>query len=138
MSQSGFEMFSNVAGMVIVIADVIFFYALWNIFCKNKKEKMSMMIGSVLLLLNIGLGFISSLPTSGRLIISAIAILTYSIVRYKKHCEKPVFILATVYKGNIIKNLIMDCQSYTKYRPNETTGGIFVSWRRKEELPTGA
>jgi len=56
----------------------------------------------------------------------------------------PVFILcslltlATVYKGNIIKNLIMDCQSYTKYRPNETTGGIFVSWRRKEELPTGA
>ena len=48
----------------------------------------------------------------------------------------PMF--ATVYKGNIIKNLIMDCQSYTKYRPNETTGGIFVSWRRKEELPTGA
>ena len=51
--------------------------------------------------------------------------------------EKTEF-LATVYKGNIIKNLIMDCQSYTKYRPNETTGGIFVSWRRKEELPTGA
>ena len=50
------------------------------------------------------------------------------------HIEK----IATVYKGNIIKNLIMDCQSYTKYRPNETTGGIFVSWRRKEELPTGA
>ena len=49
-----------------------------------------------------------------------------------------VAFLATVYKGNIIKNLIMDCQSYTKYRPNETTGGIFVSWRRKEELPTGA
>ena len=49
-----------------------------------------------------------------------------------------VITLATVYKGNIIKNLIMDCQSYTKYRPNETTGGIFVSWRRKEELPTGA
>ena len=47
-------------------------------------------------------------------------------------------IIATVYKGNIIKYLIMDCQSYTKYRPNETTGGIFVSWRRKEELPTGA
>lgn len=90
-------MFSNVAGMVIVIADVIFFYALWNIFCKNKKEKMSMMIGSVLLLLNIGLGFISSLPTSGRLIISAIAILTYSIVRYKKHCEKPAFILTLFY-----------------------------------------
>ena len=49
-----------------------------------------------------------------------------------------MLMLATVYKGNIIKNLIMDCQSYTKYRPNETTGGIFVSWRRKEELPTGA
>lgn len=52
--------------------------------------------------------------------------------------EDPLGMLATVYKGNIIKNLIMDCQSYTKYRPNETTGGIFVSWRRKEELPTGA
>ena len=53
-------------------------------------------------------------------------------------CNYYVYPLATVYKGNIIKNLIMDCQSYTKYRPNETTGGIFVSWRRKEELPTGA
>ena len=52
--------------------------------------------------------------------------------------EQKKGIIATVYKGNIIKNLIMDCQSYTKYRPNETTGGIFVSWRRKEELPTGA
>ena len=52
--------------------------------------------------------------------------------------EKQKSRVATVYKGNIIKNLIMDCQSYTKYRPNETTGGIFVSWRRKEELPTGA
>lgn len=54
--------------------------------------------------------------------------------RIKKQTDR----FATVYKGNIIKNLIMDCQSYTKYRPNETTGGIFVSWRRKEELPTGA
>ena len=53
-------------------------------------------------------------------------------------CKKYLSRVATVYKGNIIKNLIMDCQSYTKYRPNETTGGIFVSWRRKEELPTGA
>ena len=53
-------------------------------------------------------------------------------------CHYPIPFFATVYKGNIIKNLIMDCQSYTKYRPNETTGGIFVSWRRKEELPTGA
>lgn len=52
--------------------------------------------------------------------------------------QKYLETVATVYKGNIIKNLIMDCQSYTKYRPNETTGGIFVSWRRKEELPTGA
>ena len=58
----------------------------------------------------------------------------------KRYTDKTVssMLLATVYKGNIIKNLIMDCQSYTKYRPSETTGGIFVSWRRKEELPTGA
>ena len=56
----------------------------------------------------------------------------------RSESENPKVTVATVYKGNIIKNLIMDCQSYTKYRPNETTGGIFVSWRRKEELPTGA
>lgn len=59
-----------------------------------------------------------------------------SLLRYTRS-EVSSEMLATVYKGNIIKNLIMDCQSYTKYRPNETTGGIFVSWRRKEELPTG-
>ena len=56
----------------------------------------------------------------------------------KKKVIYYIVMIATVYKGNIIKNLIMDCQSYTKYRPNETTGGIFVSWRRKEDLPTGA
>lgn len=59
-------------------------------------------------------------------------------LRVWKQVDIPRDMVATVYKGNIIKNLIMDCQSYTKYRPNETTGGIFVSWRRKEELPTGA
>ena len=67
-------------------------------------------------------------------------------IKLEKHldedCVLPMNVfrqmIATVYKGNIIKNLRMDCQSYTKYRPNETTGGIFVSWRRKEELPTGA
>ena len=62
--------------------------------------------------------------------------LCYIMFMYKGKISKKL--IATVYKGNIIKNLIMDCQSYTKYRPNETTGGIFVSWRRKEELPTGA
>lgn len=70
----------------------------------------------------------------------------YKLLSGEKHTRQRDIILricyaaelATVYKGNIIKNLIMDCQSYTKYRPNETTGGIFVSWRRKEELPTGA
>jgi len=65
----------------------------------------------------------------------------YELVAAKSKSEQEhlyKMLVATVYKGNIIKNLIMDCQSYTKYRPNETTGGIFVSWRRKEELPTGA
>ena len=72
----------------------------------------------------------------------AVDVLTKMIVEVAQNAienasyDKTTF--ATVYKGNIIKNLIMDCQSYTKYRPNETTGGIFVSWRRKEELPTGA
>ena len=74
-------------------------------------------------------------------IIGAIWLL-FVLICSKKGAETgnliPTLIFATVYKGNIIKNLIMDCQSYTKYRPNETTGGIFVSWRRKEELPTGA
>ena len=64
--------------------------------------------------------------------------LSFRIIRFPIGSNFYEIIIATVYKGNIIKNLIMDCQSYTKYRPNETTGGIFVSWRRKEELPTGA
>lgn len=65
------------------------------------------------------------------MLIIAIAFIVFAL-------NHPEMSFATVYKGNIIKNLIMDCQSYAKYRPNETTGGIFVSWRRKEELPTGA
>ncbi|WP_306748967.1 hypothetical protein, partial [Agathobacter rectalis] len=68
------------------------------------------------------------------------SIMSYDIITMFQYILFIIYLIwvATVYKGNIIKNLIMDCQSYTKYRPNETTGGIFVSWRRKEELPTGA
>lgn len=74
------------------------------------------------------------------MIISSIIALVTSVLCYQVINKYFLYdeTVATVYKGNIIKNLIMDCQSYTKYRPNETTGGIFVSWRRKEELPTGA
>lgn len=73
-------------------------------------------------------------PIADQLKMWDICIFNYLIGNTDNHIKN----VATVYKGNIIKNLIMDCQSYTKYRPNETTGGIFVSWRRKEELPTGA
>ena len=39
-------------------------------------------------------------------------------------------------RGNIIKNLIMDCQSYTKYRPNETTGGtLWIMLVNQNERP---
>lgn len=40
--------------------------------------------------------------------------------------------LTRAYTINLQK---LNCQPYTKYRPNETTGGIFVSWQRKEEPP---
>ena len=76
----------------------------------------------------------SSAAADGTIVLSSFAVGDLETIQYTYQGET----LATVYKGNIIKNLIMDCQSYTKYRPNETTGGIFVSWRRKEELPTGA
>ena len=73
----------------------------------------------------------------GNVVALAVEVLVFDAFFPRNESRKKRW-LATVYKGNIIKNLIMDCQSYTKYRPNETTGGIFVSWRRKEELPTGA
>ena len=85
-----------------------------------------------------------ALKTDFQIAVGIIAVITLMLMFYAMKCYIKLRIkdysmfLATVYKGNIIKNLIMDCQSYTKYRPNETTGGIFVSWRRKEELPTGA
>ena len=90
-----------------------------------------LLIAALLLILGVGIALFSLetkyLPRLG-------------LTLWKMHAtlEQYETTFATVYKGNIIKNLIMDCQSYTKYRPNETTGGIFVSWRRKEELPTGA
>ena len=73
----------------------------------------------------------------GKILHQIIMIPRASNINLKICADNFLPMIAMVYKGNIIKNLIMDCQSYTKYRPNETTGGIFVSWRRKEELPTG-
>ena len=39
--------------------------------------------------------------------------------------------VATVYKGNIIKNLIMDCQSYTKVPPKRDYGRYFCIMAEK-------
>ena len=102
---------------------------------KKQKQWLIVLAGFLLSGVNVGINtncntaFLNPVCEDLGLSISSFA-LTASIVSFVS--------IATVYKGNIIKNLIMDCQSYTKYRPNETTGGIFVSWRRKEELPTGA
>ena len=85
--------------------------------------------------------FVSKLFACLLVVVIAASIMCSSAFALYAPCKKDgcyKMRVATVYKGNIIKNLIMDCQSYTKYRPSETTGGIFVSWRRKEELPTGA
>lgn len=43
--------------------------------------------------------------------------------------------LTRAYTINLQK---LNCQPYTKYRPNETTGGIFVSWQERRNYPTGA
>ena len=88
--------------------------------------------------MRLGLIFITWLFSTGISSIFDVLLVYFDIYNSLVSLIFYIFTLATVYKGNIIKNLIMDCQSYTKYRPNETTGGIFVSWRRKEELPTGA
>lgn len=81
-----------------MIADVIFFCITSGTFFKNKKKNVHD-DRSVLLLLNIWIGiYIKFADKEWRLIISAIAILTYSIVRYIKHCEKPVFILTLFYE----------------------------------------
>lgn len=97
MSRLNFELFSNIAGNVMVIVDVLFFYAMWNIFYKKAKEKTTIIAGIILLFINIGLGLIPYEETSGRLLVSAIVILIYSFIRQKKHCEKTMFILTLFY-----------------------------------------
>ena len=45
--------------------------------------------------------------------------------------------VATVYKGNIIKNLIMDCQSYTKYRPKRLRAVFLYHGGERRNFPRG-
>ena len=124
-------------------------------FAKRKSENRALFLGSIFLssLFLFGINMLE-IPWLNTIVSAFTLLVLFLVVFYTRWqqalplalilvtlcviCEFTPPLIATVYKGNIIKNLIMDCQSYTKYRPNETTGGIFVSWRRKEELPTGA
>ena len=137
--------------MIIIIVALVFtlIFSSWDMIRASKKDIFAYgvidMLGTALMMDKfkvLMVMFTAGIYTAGfcydfkhhyiRMILARTDLISYSISKFI------VNTVATVYKGNIIKNLIMDCQSYTKYRPNETTGGIFVSWRRKEELPTGA
>ena len=49
----------------------------------------------------------------------------------------PIVEVATVYKGNIIKNLIMDCQSYTKYAQTRLRAVFLYLGGERRNLPRG-
>lgn len=97
MSQTGYELFSDAVEMGGVIFDVIAVYAIWDIFYRSAKEKVTMLAGGALLIANMVLELALDMRTYGRLMISAVFLLVYSFIRYQKRCEKAVLVFSLFY-----------------------------------------
>ena len=109
MSQPAFEMINGILDIWKIVIQAIMFLVLWAAAFREKKSKRDGIAALLFILANIGIGF---LPCTDwvRYGVSALAILGYAGIRYKKQIGKAVFVMLAFYNlhslGFLIANSI--------------------------------
>ena len=96
MSQPAFEMINSILDMWKIAVQAIMFLVLWAAAFRGKKGKRDGIAAVLFILANIGIGF---LPCAGwmRYSVSALAVIGYGGIRYKKQIGKAVFVMLAFY-----------------------------------------
>ena len=105
MSQPAFEIVNSILDMWKIAVQAIMFLVLWAAAFREKKSKRDGIAALLFILANIGIGF---LPCTDwvRYGVSALAILGYAGIRYKKQIGKAVFVMLSFYNLHCLSFLI--------------------------------
>ena len=96
MSQPAFEMINGILDIWKIAIQAVMFLVLWAAAFREKKSKRDGIAAVLFILANIGIGF---LPCTAwvRYGVSALAIMGYGGIRYKKQIGKAVFVMLAFY-----------------------------------------
>lgn len=96
MSQPAFEIVNSILDIWKIAVQAIMFLVLWTAAFREKKSKRDGVTAVLFILANIGIGF---LPCTAwvRYGVSALAIMGYGGIRYKKQIGKAVFVMLAFY-----------------------------------------
>ncbi len=105
MSQPAFEMINGILDIWKIAIQAVMFLVLWAAAFREKKSKRDGIAALLFILANIGIGF---LPCTDwvRYGVSALAILGYAGIRYKKQIGKAVFAMLTFYNFHSLSYLM--------------------------------
>ena len=105
MSQPAFEIVNSILDIWKIAVQAIMFLVLWTAAFREKKGKRDGIAAALFILVNIGIGF---LPCAGwmRYSVSALAVIGYGEIRYKKQIRKAVFVMLAFYNLHCLSFLI--------------------------------
>ena len=105
MSQPAFETINSILGIWKIVIQVTMFLVLWAAAFRGKKGKIDGIAAVLFILANIGIGF---LPCTDwvRYGVSALAIMGYAGICYKKQIGKAVFVMLAFYNLHCLSFLI--------------------------------
>ncbi len=105
MSQPAFETINGILDIWKIAVQAIMFLVLWAAAFREEKGKMDGIVAVLFILANIGIGF---LPCAGwvRYGVSALAVIGYAGIRYKKQIGKAVFVILAFYNLHCLSYLM--------------------------------
>ena len=105
MNQPAFEMINGILDIWKIVIQAIMFLVLWAVAFREKKGKIDGIAAALFILGNIGIGM---LPFAGwsRYGVSALAVMGYAGICYKKQIGKAIFVMLAFYNLHCLSFLI--------------------------------
>ena len=105
MSQPAFEMINGILDIWKIVIQAVMFLVLWAVAFREKKSKRNGIAAVLFILANIGIGFLSCAGWV-RYSVSALAVMGYAGICYKKQIGKAVFVMLAFYNLHCLSFLI--------------------------------
>ena len=106
MSRTEYELFTNLCEVCRVILQSMLFLAIWNIFYRPQRNRKAVDAAGVFVAANMVQHLCPAVPAWARFVASAVTVLGYCCIRYKKHLENVVFTMLLFYNFHCMSFLV--------------------------------